>query len=124
MDLFLKKTKFGKGVFAGRDFKKGEEIIEFKGRLMRKEELLPLNNPEDDRYLQVGLEVYIGPSNEMDDLINHSCNPNSGIKKIEDRFILIAIRNIRGGEEITWDYSTTMAEDNWDFLFTTPLDNS
>ncbi|MEK6807756.1 MAG: SET domain-containing protein-lysine N-methyltransferase [Nanoarchaeota archaeon] len=41
-------------------------------------------------------------------LVNHSCNPNAGIK---DDKLLIAIKNIRKNEQILSDYSTTMDED-------------
>jgi len=39
--------------------------------------------------------------------VNHSCDPNSGITA--DRQ-LIAIRPVRDGEEVCFDYSTTMEE--------------
>ena len=41
---------------------------------------------------------------------NHSCNPNAGIR---DGRILVAIRPVAVGDEIRFDYSTTMAENFW-----------
>ena len=41
---------------------------------------------------------------------NHSCCPNAGIR--QDRQ-LVALRPIQAGEEIRYDYSTTMWEDHW-----------
>ena len=40
--------------------------------------------------------------------INHSCNPNAGIRGDNELF---ALKKIREGEELTYDYSTTMWED-------------
>lgn len=39
--------------------------------------------------------------------MNHSCEPNAGVV---DDTVLIALRDIAPGEEITFDYSTTMSE--------------
>jgi len=43
-------------------------------------------------------------------LINHSCNPNSGIKCDK---ILVSVKNIEKDEQIFYDYSTTMDEDSF-----------
>jgi hypothetical protein len=112
--LILGESKLGKAVFANKDFKKGEDIIDFKGQLMKRKELPEIVNPEDDRYIQVGKDKYLGPSGDFDDFFNHSCDPNSGIKIIGDRVVLFAIKKIKKDEEITWDYSTTMDEDEWE----------
>ena len=47
----------------------------------------------------------------MDDLsywFNHSCEPNAGVRGLSELF---AIRPIQEGEEITYDYSTTVGID-------------
>lgn len=113
-NLFFGQSELGKTVFANKDFKKGEEIIEFKGQQMKRRELPELVKPEDDRYIQVGKNKYLGPSGDIDDFFNHSCNPNSGIKIVGKRVILITLEDIKKSEEITWDYSTTMDEDEWE----------
>jgi hypothetical protein len=46
------------------------------------------------------------PTGSIDDLINHSCEPNAGIRLCNSGYDLIALRDIQGGEEITYDYST------------------
>ena len=114
MDLILGQSKLGRAVFSNRNFKKGKLIIEFKGEPMKRKDLPKLITPEDDRYIQVGKNKYFGPSGDFDDFFNHSCNPNSGIKIIRTGVMLIAIKDIKKGEEITWDYSTTMDEDEWE----------
>lgn len=113
-NLILRQSKIGKAVFANRDFRKGEKIIEFKGKLFTYEQLPSPYNKVEDHYIQIDRNLYMGPSNELDDFINHSCNPNSGLKFKGKKVFLIAIKNIKKSEEITWDYSTTIDEDNWE----------
>jgi len=111
--MILGRSKVGKAVFAGRDFVKGEMIIEFTGPLLKKKDLPKRLKPEDDRYVQISKDEFMGASDDFDDYINHSCDPNSGLKEIKGKLILFTIKDIKKGEEITWDYSTTMAEDDW-----------
>jgi hypothetical protein len=42
---------------------------------------------------------------EEADHLNHSCEPNAGI---EGQIILVAMRDIAAGEEITFDYATVL----------------
>ena len=58
----------------------------------------------------------MGPSGRIDDLINHSCSPNAGLRFAANGVFLIAIRPIGPGEEISWDYSTTLRESNWHMI--------
>ena len=44
---------------------------------------------------------------ETDDFFNHSCNPNAGIK---GHLLIVAMRNIKPGEEITFDYAMIDSE--------------
>jgi len=57
-----------------------------------------------------------GPSGELDDYVNHSCDPNSGFCPKSDRHapLLIARRDIAPGEEITMDYGAVIDEHDWD----------
>ncbi|WP_156442853.1 SET domain-containing protein-lysine N-methyltransferase, partial [Sphingomonas sp. CCH9-H8] len=59
---------------------------------------------------------YMGPSGQLDDLVNHSCDPNAGLRFTDDGVILVALRDIVSGEEISWDYSTTLAQSNWHMI--------
>lgn len=102
----------GKGAFAARAFRKGERVIEFQGPLTRAEDM---PNPyTEDRWLQIGKKLYMGPLYGTDYYFNHSCNPNTGVAVEGSRVFLIAIRDIRIGEETAWDYSSTMDEDKWE----------
>ncbi len=112
--LIITQTRNGYGVVAGKNFVAGEIICEFHGQLYSREELPQPYDSVDDHYVQIGENLYMRPSGEVDDFFNHSCDPNAGLKIIETRVVLIAIKNISIGEEITWDYSTTMDEDEWE----------
>jgi uncharacterized protein len=59
--------------------------------------------------LQVAMDKYIIPDHPFH-LSNHSCQPNCGINS---RMEFITLRNIKAGEELFWDYSTSMMERNW-----------
>lgn len=112
-DVFIAETENGRGVFAGRDYEKGEAIFRFEGQILTEDELPTPYDEVEDHYMQIGEGLYMGPSGKADDLVNHSCDPNSGIK-IEGRNVnLFAIRSIKKGEELSWDYSTTIDEDDW-----------
>lgn len=113
-DLLIRNTGKGKAVFAGRDIKAGEFICEFTGPLCSMEEYLKLHDPANNHYLQIDDDRFMGPSGSADDLINHSCNPNGGLVYRDGAVKYIAIRDIREGEELSFDYSTTMDEDGWE----------
>ena len=113
-NMIIRETEKGKAVFADQDFLCGEFICEFTGRKYSKEEYLRLHDPCNNHFLQIDEGHFIGPSNEADDLINHSCNPNCGLEYREGNIFLTAIRDITKGEELTFDYSTTMDEDCWE----------
>ena len=49
----------------------------------------------------------------IDDLVNHSCAPNAGLRFGARGVFLVAIRDIAAGEEIAWDYSTTLQDSPW-----------
>jgi len=117
-NLVIKRIKLGSGVFTKRKFNKGEKIINFRGPHIPYEKMPQPYVAVDDHYVQIGDRLFMGPSGGMDDFINHSCDPNSGLIIKGKKVFLIAIRDIKNGEEIVWDYSTTMYEsefpDKWE----------
>jgi hypothetical protein len=113
-NLIVKNTKIGKGVFANKNYKSGEIIFEFRGKFFTYEELPVPYEKVEDHYVQIGKNLYLGPTGDMDDFFNHSCVPNAGLKINGKKVLLTAIKDIVKGDEITWDYSTTMDEDDWE----------
>ncbi|WP_294046431.1 SET domain-containing protein [Sphingomonas sp.] len=110
------ETHLGRAVFAGRDFASGETLMPFTGRRFRSDRLPSLARGRADRFVQVTPSHVMGPSGRIDDLINHSCAPNAGLRFGADGVRLVALREIAAGEEIAWDYSTTLAESNWHMI--------
>lgn len=106
----VKQGTSGKGVFATAPFKAGELILRYTGPLLRYAQTTPQTYA-----LQIAPDLYIGESGDFDDFVNHSCDPNAGliIDGLDVR--LCAIRDIAAGEEITFDYSTTLDEDDFEF---------
>ena len=99
----------GKGLFATQLIKKDEQILEFTGPIISLEHALQKLPDKLSCPLQIGPTEYIDIQ-EPGVLANHSCSPNAGVKN--DHF-LVAIQDILPGQEIFYDYSTTMDENNW-----------
>jgi hypothetical protein len=116
-DVVVKDTDGkGKGLFANRDFMKGEVILFYD--LSKNKEKYTLKEIEES-----GIDsehwVYVGHGRYVLDFspasyVNHSCNPNAyeEFQTLYKRY-LIAIRSIKKGEEITKDY-TLVAVDQID----------
>ncbi len=101
----------GLGAFAVRPIKKGELICLMKGEIISVAELKKRYDAGLERRsdpLQIGEAEYL----DLDEpyvLINHSCEPNSFIKNKNE---LVAIKDIKLNEEITYDYSATEWSDD------------
>jgi len=67
-----------------------------------------IQSQDEDYYLQVDDNLFLGPSDEIDDYVNHSCDPNAGVIIDGEFSKLVAIQTIGRCEEIRFDYSTTM----------------
>jgi len=109
--LEIRKSKIaGYGVFAKKNIKKGTLIITLKGEICSSEEISrriknKVERPADP--LQIDASTYLD-LNEISRTFNHSCNPNAFIRGKNE---LVALRDIKKDEEITYDYSTTADED-------------
>jgi len=98
----------GRGVYAARDIRKDEVILEFNGPYVKIESLDGIPREVQDHLFNIGLDEYL-VVREPGVYTNHSCDPNAGI--VRD-VLLIAMRDIEKGEEITFDYSMITA-DGW-----------
>lgn len=98
----------GKGIHARREFRPGDRILEFTGPILNRSEVMALG--EAQAYtIQIGSNRYVD-TEPLGRYTNHSCAPNSGIAGDQ---LLVALRPIKPGDEIRFDYSTTMSEDYW-----------
>lgn len=104
--------KNGKGVFTTVDIPANVPIIEVTGTVYAEKDLPDPNHPA---LLQVGPNIFIGPSGTTDDYINHSCNPNCLLHIVGNRAIVYSMYVIKAGNELTFDYSTSSTDthDKW-----------
>jgi len=113
MNLAVGSCDTGRGVFATAPFDAGTELLRYAGPRLRYAQTTP-----DTLAVQVGPDLYLGESGQADDFVNHSCDPNAGlvITGTDGSDVrLIALRPIAAGEQVTFDYSTTMDEDDFEF---------
>ncbi len=98
-NVVKKESKIsGLGIFAARDFKKGELVIRWSAcKELSKQEIDGLSK-EDKEHVSFINNVYVLVP--PDGWVNHSCDPNVWL----ENFCYIAKRGIRNGEEITADY--------------------
>ena len=101
----------GKGLFAKRDIKKGEIAFIAKGKIIRWRVLDEEDSKVGPNWLGIGKDIWLDPEEgSYLDCTNHSCNPNLGIK---GRVTFVALRDIKKGEELSFDYSTTEEDRFW-----------
>jgi len=103
----------GRGVYATKPIPKGARIIEYTGK-----RILWENVPDDlaDPHtflfgLDNGIEV-IDPTTDGNEArwINHSCDPNCEAIEENGRIFIYALRNLRPGEELFYDYALQVDE--------------
>lgn len=94
----------GKSVVAVEQIESGELIAVWSGRVVTGDDLDALSEDIRRHTVQVEENLYLsseGP-NEPPDYINHSCDPNCGLK---GQITIVAMQTIRAGEEVTIDYA-------------------
>ncbi len=97
----------GRGVFATAPIPHDTLLVKCEGWLAASADL-----KDDWVAMQVGPDLWLcSLSGSVDDCINHSCEPNAGFVTGEP--VLHALREIAAGEQIGWDYSTSIAEAGW-----------
>lgn len=97
----------GKGCFATKPIKEGETIHILRGELLTGPEIdkrIIAGEERPDDELQIGENLFFALDNPSY-FFNHSCDPNGGIRGASELF---ALRDIEEGEEITYDYATTV----------------
>lgn len=94
----------GRGVFAVEPVGAGQLLTVWGGRVVDRRELDRLSEKERSLTLQVEEELYLAPVLPPDpaDYINHSCDPNAGLR---GQICLVAMRRIEAGEEVCFDYA-------------------
>ncbi len=109
----------GRGIYAARKLRQGERIVEYRGeRISWKEaDRRPASDPDDPNHtfffsLSDGKTVIdAGVEGNIARWVNHSCAPNCETEESEDgRVFIQAMRDIRRGEELNYDYGLIIDE--------------
>jgi len=109
----------GRGVYAARKLAAGERVIEYRGRRITWAEAdkAPSADPDDPNHTFL---FALGDGKSVIDAaqggnsarwINHSCDPNCETEETDDgRVYIQALRDIRRGEELFYDYGLIIDE--------------
>ncbi|MDQ8186234.1 SET domain-containing protein-lysine N-methyltransferase [Pelagicoccus sp. SDUM812002] len=104
------------GLFAAQNIPEDDYVIQYLGELVKKKTATARANDQHDLSLveDVGA-VYIFELDDKTDidgnfdwniarLANHSCSPNCEAQNVDGEIWLVSLRDIKEGEEITFDY--------------------
>ena len=119
-----RSTIHGNGMFAVAPLRKGERLIEYKGQRRTHQDVDEGDTGDGESghtFLFTLNDEYVIDANHGGTSarwINHSCKPNceavleeaDGDDRRKDRVFIEAIRAIKPGEELTYDYGITLDE--------------
>ena len=114
----------GNGVFAIAPIEKGERVVEYKGKRRTHDEVDADDTGDVDSghtFLFTLNDEYVIDANHKGNKarwINHSCDPNceseieedAKDRRRKDKVFIHALRTIKPGEELTYDYGITLDE--------------
>ena len=120
MYKIIKSKISNKGLVATKDIKIDKKIIEYKGRLISKKETESNDKFDNDKHIYL---FNINKKYDLDGvykyntarLINHSCNPNCEVTGKDTKLWISSIKNIKKGEELSYDYGFGFDEFYKDF---------
>ena len=107
----------GKGVFAVRDIAQGETLIEYVGEIIDWEQAKERHphdprNPQHTFYFQVSethvIDARVGGNSSR--WINHACSPNCEADEQDGHVFIRTLRDVRAGEELSYDYGLVIEE--------------
>jgi uncharacterized protein len=101
------------GVYTTTHVKKGTHIVEYSGPRITRERADELYEGRPYTYL-FGLDdgVNIIDGTGIAAFINHCCDPNCEADEIDGRVWIIALRDIKAGEELSYDYNLYDGDDD------------
>lgn len=93
------------GCYTTSAIRKGARVVEYTGPHISQERADEIYDGRSTTYLfglRNGTQIIDGHGVAM--FINHSCDPNCETDEIDGRVWIMALRNIKPGEELTYDY--------------------
>lgn len=116
--IVVRRSKLhGRGVFARAPIREGETIVEYKGERITEDEIerrYPEKRNGINHTFVFGIEYDLnidgGSRGNIARWINHSCDGNCDTFEEDKRIYVRAARNIRPGEELTYDYAIELDE--------------
>lgn len=99
--LKIKRSLTGLGLFAEEAIIKGETVIEYIGKRILTTSAI------DNRYIfnvNTRWDIDGSPRWNTARYINHSCRPNCEAIDRRGRIFIVAKKNIKAGEELTYNY--------------------
>lgn len=96
----------GRGSVSVEAVAAGEVVAAFGGRCVTRDEFELLPASQQVRSIQIDEALFLAASPEPEpaDFVNHSCEPNCGLR---GNSVLVALRPIAVGEALTYDYATS-----------------
>ena len=104
----------GDGAFAIAPIARGETVAVFGGFPVSRAQLETLPEERKRRSIQIDSDLFLvsGETREPGDMVNHSCDPSCGMR---GDIVVVAMRDIAVGEELTYDYAMSDASDYDEF---------
>ena len=113
----IKKSNIDKrGLYASKDIKEGTKIIDYVGKIISKKESeknIKFDNEKDIYLFNLNNKYDLDGDFKFNTarLINHSCDPNCEVKGKGLKLWILAIKNIKKGEELSYDYGFSYDKD-------------
>lgn len=104
----------GWGSYAVEPIEAGETVAAFGGCIVPIAVLHTFSDDRQSRSIQVDADLYLvsGDTPDPGDMLNHSCEPNCGLL---GQMLVVAMRDIVPGEELSFDYAMCDASDYDEF---------
>jgi uncharacterized protein len=104
--IFKPSPIHGTGGFARRDLSKGMLVIEYVGEIITKSQSAERCRQGNEYIFRLDDETDLDGNVAWNParFLNHSCAPNCEAELIDGKIWIVALREIKVGEEITFDY--------------------
>lgn len=104
--IFRPSPIHGTGGFVKTPLRQGQLVIEYVGERITKAQSIERCRLGNEYIFHLDEETDLDGKVEWNTarFLNHSCEPNCEAELIEGRIWIVALRNLKEGEEVTFDY--------------------